>query len=278
MREYTFGEVLSFTGASRSQGIHLTAKRIIAPDFGDSAGTGHHRRFSFYNLVEYALAADLARVGVESYAIGIVLRHLRWLIGDAKGLVSWIETVGTLKPKGRRALDPRLIRTELRAHDPFYAWLWSDTESDDAEQIALKETFRERVAAILRRHKTDVWAAFREIRALQRESPYVREGYELWRTFRNPSTRPMHFFFVAWPIDPVEFRQVTATGTEALAEAVWKFELVSTPERLAEQLTWPGGNVVSNLRGIVDDLEAATGETLENAERERMAEGARTDA
>jgi hypothetical protein len=36
--------------------------------------------------------------------------------------------------------------------------------------------------------------------------------------------------------------------------------------------------VVSNLRGIVDDLEAATGETLENAERERMAEGARTDA
>jgi hypothetical protein len=181
MREYTFGEVLSFTGASRSQGIHLTAKRIIAPDFGDSAGTGHHRRFSFYNLVEYALAADLARVGVESYAIGIVLRHLRWLIGDAKGLVSWIETVGTLKPKGRRALDPRLIRTELRAHDPFYAWLWSDTESDDAEQIALKETFRERVAAILRRHKTDVWAAFREIRALQRESPYVREGYELWQ-------------------------------------------------------------------------------------------------
>jgi DNA-binding transcriptional MerR regulator len=63
MREYSFADVLRLTGVGRSQLVTWTDKGIIIPGITNTTGTGHHRRFSFRNLYEVAVAAQLSAHG-----------------------------------------------------------------------------------------------------------------------------------------------------------------------------------------------------------------------
>ena len=77
MQRYRFADVLKHTGATRSQLIYWTHEALITPDIEDTAGTGHHRTFSFRNLVQVRIAALLASRGLSVKAINFVLRALR---------------------------------------------------------------------------------------------------------------------------------------------------------------------------------------------------------
>jgi hypothetical protein len=49
---YAFAELITFTGASRSEVTHWSQSKLIRPDVEDSGGTGEPRRFGFLDLVE----------------------------------------------------------------------------------------------------------------------------------------------------------------------------------------------------------------------------------
>src|SRR5215510_3346543 len=77
MQRYRFADVLTHTGATRSQLIYWTNEELITPDVEDTAGTGYHRAFSFRNLIQVRVATLLAPRGLSVKAIGLVLRALR---------------------------------------------------------------------------------------------------------------------------------------------------------------------------------------------------------
>ena len=57
--------MLAHTGATRSQLIYWTDAELITPDVTETAGTGHHRAFSFRNLIQVKIATLLAPRGLS---------------------------------------------------------------------------------------------------------------------------------------------------------------------------------------------------------------------
>src|SRR5262245_59891289 len=144
MREFSFSEVLELTTATRSQCIHLMARHVITTDLWKSQGTGHPRRFSFFNLIEFEIGAGFGAVGVEHYALAQVLRKIRWVIGDPKGFETWWETFSQSKGARRQRFDTRLLAIENWAITEFGIWLFDD-QDDDAEENRAREYVRARV-------------------------------------------------------------------------------------------------------------------------------------
>lgn len=77
MKRYRFRDVLTHTGATRSQLIYWTAEGVIQPRIAETTGTGHHRVFSFQNLVDVRLAVILSGYGVTSQTIEWIVRSVR---------------------------------------------------------------------------------------------------------------------------------------------------------------------------------------------------------
>ena len=95
-QSYRFADVLTHTGATRSQLIYWTDAELITPDVADTAGTGHHRAFSFRNLIQVKIATLLAARGLSVSTIGFILRALR-LSPHASRYpeIAWIPTDAT---------------------------------------------------------------------------------------------------------------------------------------------------------------------------------------
>jgi hypothetical protein len=71
--EYSFSDVLRFTKATRSQLIHWTDKKVITAAIEETDGRGHHRRFSFRNLFEVAIAAELVAWKIQIDSIRTIV-------------------------------------------------------------------------------------------------------------------------------------------------------------------------------------------------------------
>ena len=98
MTEYSFADVLRLTRATRSQLIWWTNKRIIVPGVEDTRGPGHHRRFSFRNLFEIAIATELVDWKIPNERIGRIVEQVSLnTLGDAD--------TKRLKLKGHNAAD-----------------------------------------------------------------------------------------------------------------------------------------------------------------------------
>ena len=82
MRTYRFREVLTLTGTTRSQLIHWTDVELIAA-YGETTGTGHHRRFSFRNLVELRVAVLLAGYGLPVRTMAFIIGQFRGHLNEA---------------------------------------------------------------------------------------------------------------------------------------------------------------------------------------------------
>jgi hypothetical protein len=280
MREFSFADVLTYSVVTRSQAIHLTAKRVIVPDIGESEGTGHPRRFSFYNLIEFDVAAGFVGLGVEHYAVAQVLRRLRWLIGDPNGFESWAETLVKTPRRQRDRFDRRLLWVALDPIFQFSAeWLNDpapDLSSLDADQRQFVESVRARVKPIKPNRSgppsaSEALAQDRAIRAMLRELPYAQVGIRKWQEFSSRQTRPSTFFLVAWATRTEEYQQWNAlTGITNMTQARWVFDLAKSPDDLSEIVAQSCASVVIDLHAIVAALEESTGERLEDTERERL--------
>jgi DNA-binding transcriptional MerR regulator len=81
VQTYRFADVLAHTGVTRSQLIHWTDRGLIAADVANAAGTGHHRVFSFRNLVEIRVAVLLARYRMPIPSLASVMQVVRRQLG-----------------------------------------------------------------------------------------------------------------------------------------------------------------------------------------------------
>ncbi len=82
MSGYSFADVLKHTGATTSQLKRWTDIGVIEAASGEGLGTGHHRSFSLINLVEVAVAKELA-------AFRIATPKLRELMNFVPLAVEW---------------------------------------------------------------------------------------------------------------------------------------------------------------------------------------------
>jgi len=88
----SFRDVLTITGATRSQLIYWTHEDVVQ---AVTAGTGHHRRFGFGQLVEVRVAVLLAARGFSLEALRFVLRALRPLLRRPQPpAIVWVQTDG----------------------------------------------------------------------------------------------------------------------------------------------------------------------------------------
>lgn len=75
---YSFSEVLGHSkGTSRSNLIHWTNVNAIKADIQETAGTGHHRRFSLLNIIEVELCARVNAFGVPVKLLAEGVREFR---------------------------------------------------------------------------------------------------------------------------------------------------------------------------------------------------------
>ena len=73
MQEYSRRDIARWTRASESHLTHWSKIGLLRADVRETAGRGHHRRFSFRVLVEAEIAAHLNAVGVPVANIQTVL-------------------------------------------------------------------------------------------------------------------------------------------------------------------------------------------------------------
>ena len=74
---FTFGDLVRFTDATKTNLIHWTTIRLIRPDVEDGKGTGHHKRYSVINMVEVQLAAAMNRLHIPTAVMRQGLRAFR---------------------------------------------------------------------------------------------------------------------------------------------------------------------------------------------------------
>lgn len=274
MRTFTFAELLSHSDITRSQAINLTAKRVLIPDVEDPIGTGHQRRFSLFNLFEAKVAATLIPVGVEHYAIAQILRALRWVIGDPRGLETWFETYFATPTKQRDRFDRRLLRAQLVERvNRFTTWLADpdlDLSSLSEEDRAFMLDARRRVQQIAPQTSNDTQGTYRAIGRLMREMPLVRRGTALWESLKASDIRTP-VFLLAWPeYHGGEFtRYQSSVAVRELHEG-WVIRLAEVNEIATVEAVQDGSAVTMiSLLPLIEQLEADTGERFDDAETAR---------
>jgi hypothetical protein len=230
---YTFADVMRLTGATKSHLTHWLKEGIIDAAVSPGAGPGYHRRFSFFNLVEAAIALEMNRLGAPAYAVKNIVSYVRWL--EKKG--------------SRDAKEP-----------------WEHTKQEMADVAAL---FRERVLS----RAVRVRGSKRRTNLLKREvQEFVEIGerfYEdakrdarAWFYFRVPQWRDQHF---EWVGITYSFRAGAAFVPEELADAggIVVTSLIVVPKDENVSISWFGRSaVLVDLRGVLQELEAKTGESL----------------
>ena len=74
---FTFSDVLRLTGAQKNQLIHWTAAGLVRASIREGAGPGRHRIFGYHDVVETAVATELARHGVSLPSIRAALTKVK---------------------------------------------------------------------------------------------------------------------------------------------------------------------------------------------------------
>jgi DNA-binding transcriptional MerR regulator len=106
---YTYSDVVRLSGSTPSNLKWWTNKNLIRADVADTAGTGHHRRFSFLNLVEAAIAFELNQYGISVDGMRQMLDAVRFL--------AFTGTPGRLDPAQASLADFRdMLRDRIAAN------------------------------------------------------------------------------------------------------------------------------------------------------------------
>jgi DNA-binding transcriptional MerR regulator len=108
-KSYPFGDVMRFSGASRSHLTYWTDIRVIVPEIEDADGPGHRRRFSFRNLYETAIAVELATWKLHVEKIRTV-----------------VEALSRHAMSGAAAAKLKAIAPSLRGFDAYEALAYVD--------------------------------------------------------------------------------------------------------------------------------------------------------
>jgi hypothetical protein len=118
---YSFGDALRLTGAERGHLARWAEQGVIHPDLGGGGVSGAHRKFSFRNLFEIALAVELQKGRVSADIIRWMLIRLRMLDPDTASEVPANRArreLMMLTPKEQRAEIARLNK-DLRKRGGF---------------------------------------------------------------------------------------------------------------------------------------------------------------
>lgn len=127
-REYTFAELASLSRAQTARANNWTKKGIIVGAFRGPEGRGRHQRYSLFNVLQAAVATELAELGATVTIMSAILEYLRLLeviaqVPEAKRS-EWFAQARKEKARhGKAALQAwkRIVQPELR-HD-INAWL-----------------------------------------------------------------------------------------------------------------------------------------------------------
>ena len=84
MKTYTFADVMRIVGVSRSHLTHWTKLGVVSAPTTQGKGPGHHRQFSFFNLIEAHIAQQLNSVNVSAGVMRMTLAYLRLLESSQK--------------------------------------------------------------------------------------------------------------------------------------------------------------------------------------------------
>jgi hypothetical protein len=106
---YSQADVVRLTGASANNVKWWTHRGVLHADIEESPGTGHHRQFSFVNLVEAAVAAELNRYNLPLDGMRGALAIVRFLISHGR-VDSSVVSLAQLREHltARLAASPRL--------------------------------------------------------------------------------------------------------------------------------------------------------------------------
>lgn len=76
-RSYTMKEIEDRLQVKQNILIHLCEKRVVIPDLEDAKGRGRVRRFSDFNLFEFAVALEIKAYNINIGFIAVITRILR---------------------------------------------------------------------------------------------------------------------------------------------------------------------------------------------------------
>lgn len=86
-KSYSFSDALRLTGVERGHLARWAELGVIAPDLGGGGVSGSHRRYSFRNIFEIAVAVEIRRMGVHNDFLKTVFQRLRMLDIDTVATV-----------------------------------------------------------------------------------------------------------------------------------------------------------------------------------------------
>ena len=76
---YTFGDLITLSGASKNEVSSWVQRGLIRPDIQDTTGTGTHRTFGFLDVFEACVARKLNQLpgGIPLVTLSLILDVLR---------------------------------------------------------------------------------------------------------------------------------------------------------------------------------------------------------
>jgi hypothetical protein len=256
---FSFRQVYELAGIPRTTLINLTSKQVIRPDLEESTGTGHHRRFSFYNIFEASLAYSLTELGVQHYGIAQVLRYLRALAGDATGFESWSETYRGLQPSDRERLDRRLMQVSEFTLNDIIATLYDPSQQgeDDPDIQRLRQT----VETMARESPNDVFGLHRKVLASLFESENLRAEADAWARFKTKETRQRFAYLIVFPRPVRSYWTLKGRKKTHVTVQRWAARFITDPTFATTAI--PYAAIVLNVAAIADALEHDSGRSLE---------------
>lgn len=75
--EFTNRDVCRLTGLTRRQVLCCTERGIVEPDFEKTTGSGVHRRYSIYNVMEFSILKEFSGYGFHISAARRMLDAIR---------------------------------------------------------------------------------------------------------------------------------------------------------------------------------------------------------
>jgi hypothetical protein len=116
-RTYTFTDLVSVSGATKSNITHWAREGVIQPVVQQTSGTGHHRKFGFRNIVEARLAQHLNRAAIPVSLMALLMEQVRFI--DEASLLD--RRVGEMLGRATKR-SPHLLVDEENSED---LWLRS---------------------------------------------------------------------------------------------------------------------------------------------------------
>jgi hypothetical protein len=139
---YTFSDAQRLTGVQRGHLARWAERGIITADLGGGGVSGAHRKFSFRNIFEIALAVELQRFRVDQVFIKQVLTELRTLdletIRTADAIANRFRE-HPAQQKGRGARNRRDLIKRLDPINQVKFALESDRDNDEKRWNRFKD-------------------------------------------------------------------------------------------------------------------------------------------